>query len=242
MNKKEVIKKVIYEVLFPSDIYCISCSRPIAKGLKYSLCESCRRHILDERPHRCVRCGRFITEKTGDYCEFCVLYPPLYSRGRAAVVYTDGARRIVQKLKYGGRGYLAKNMADIIYDEVKNGLKYDIIIPVPMYAKKMKKRGFCQTTLMSEYLSERSGKPVVTGILVRTRDTVPMSGLEPDERKKNIKNAFSVTEGNKIEGKAVLLIDDVLTTGSTANECAAVLLEAGAASVSLAVFASPYRN
>lgn len=242
MNKKEVVKRVFYEILFPSDIYCISCKKPILKGLKYSMCESCRIRLVDERPERCGRCGKFISEKSGDYCEFCVLYPPLYSRGSAAVVYRDEARRIVQELKYGGRRYLAKNMADIMLDEVKSGLNYDIIVPVPMYVKKIKKRGFCQTTLIAGFLSERSGKPVVTGTLIRNRDTTPMSGLEPDKRAENIRNAFSVTDAKKLEGKRVLLIDDVLTTGSTANECTSVLLEAGATAVYLAVFASPYKN
>ena len=116
--------------------------------------------------------------------------------------------------------------------------EYDIIVPVPMYKAKLKQRGFCQTTLIAKNLAEFTGKPVSTDNLVRKRNTPAMSGLDEDSRKQNVKNAFGIADAEEFLGKRVLLLDDVLTTGSTADECAYQLKRAGAEKVFLAVFAS----
>lgn len=242
MRYKDRIFRLIWEIVFPENIYCIACGNPVKKGEVYSLCETCRERLIYSQPENCTRCGHFVKRREVNFCEHCGSRPPKYDRGAAAVVYNDGARKIVHDLKYAGKGYLAKNAAQIMKGSIENLGEHDIMIPVPMFEGKKKTRGFCQTTLISEALSELTGIPVIKGNLVRVKNTVPMSGLEPWERRDNVKDAFSVKDRNGILNKKVLLVDDLLTTGSTAEECADVLKSAGAARVSLAVFASPYRS
>ena len=242
MRYRERLSRIFWEVIFPEDIYCIGCGDPVKKGSKYSLCSGCREELLLNQPENCMRCGRFVKKRETVFCEYCGASPPEYDRASAAVVYNEKARKIVYDLKYAGKGYLAKNVAAIMRGSVENLGDHDIMIPVPMHKDKQKTRGFCQTTLICERLSEDTGIPLVKGKLVRARNTKPMSGLEPLERKKNIRDAFSVTGAGEISGKRILLIDDLLTTGSTADECSRILKNAGAEKVSLAVFAAPYKD
>ena len=242
MRYKEKILRLAGEVLFPENIYCVGCGKPVKKNESYSLCEGCREALIYSRPDNCVRCGRFVRKRETVICEHCGARPPRYDRAAAAVVYNDLSRKIIYDLKYGGKGYLAKNAAELMKSCVENLGEHDIMIPVPVHKNKRKTRGFCQTTLISENLSKITGIPVLKGILIRSKDTLPMSGLGPEERRNNIKDAFYVTDTSRISGRKVLLIDDLLTTGSTAEECARVLKESGASRVSLAVLASPYDN
>lgn len=241
MNKgKKGLGDVFREILFPGNIYCIGCGMPINKDGGASLCGECRRKMLENLPERCGRCGHFVRMKKAHFCEHCASLPPVYDRGGAAVVYGKEAKKIIFSLKYGGKGYLAENIAFIMADSVKSIGDYDIIVPVPMHRSKKASRGFCHTTLISEKLGEIAGKPVSAGNLVRVKKTGAMSGLSPEERRRNIKGAFEISDKKEFAGKTVLLTDDLLTTGSTADECAGVLRSAGAEKVYLAVFASPY--
>lgn len=232
------IGKIVKEIVFPENIYCIACGKPIKKGNPASLCGECEETLIMSRPKACDRCGRFVKNPGAGFCRYCISEPPAYDGGNAAVVYDREARMIVHALKYGGRGYLAKNIAFIIHESVKNTVDYDIIVPVPTYRTKLKQRGFCQTTLIAGNLAGFSGKPVSKDNLVRTRNTPAMSGLDEDSRKQNVKNAFGIVDAEEFRGKTVLLLDDILTTGSTADECAFQLKLAGAEAVYLAVFAS----
>ena len=239
-SKKYGFSEVLREVLYPGNIYCIGCGMPIKKDDGFSLCGECRRKILSERPERCGRCGHFVRKKRGHFCEHCASSPPEYDRGAAAVVYGKEAQKIIYSLKYGGKGYLAENIAFIMEDTVKSLGDYDIIVPVPMHKSKKTSRGFCHTTLISVKLGEITGKPVSRGNLIRIKKTGAMSGLTPAERKRNIRGAFEISDENEFAGKSVLVADDLLTTGSTADECARMLRRAGAEKIYLAVFASPY--
>ncbi|MDO4481107.1 MAG: ComF family protein [Bacillota bacterium] len=236
------LRDIFREVLFPGNIYCIGCGMPIKNEGGLSLCGECRRKMLGGLPESCGRCGHFVRNKRTHFCGHCAAVPPVYDRGRAAVVYGKEAKKIIFALKYGGKGYLADNIAYIMTDAVKSMGDYDIIVPVPMHKSKKSSRGFCHTTLISNKLGEITGKPVSGGNLVRIKKTGAMSGLSPEERRNNIRGAFEVRNGKEFAGKTVLLTDDLLTTGSTADECAGVLLKAGAEKVYLAVFASPYEN
>lgn len=243
MNKSlKSLGEALSEIVFPRDIYCIACGKPIKKESKMALCSECRTKMLEELPERCMRCAHFTDRSSIYFCEHCASSKLRYDRGAAAVVYTEQARKIIYGLKYGGKGYLAKNIAFIMSDAVKSIGEYDIIIPVPMHKSKRASRGFCHTTLISKAIGEIEGKPVSCRNLIRVKKTGAMSGLTPEERKRNIKGAFDILDVEEIRGKRVLLIDDLITTGSTAEECARVLKNSGAEKVYLAVFSSPYDN
>lgn len=234
----------LLNMVFPKDIYCIACGAPLRGGDPESLCGDCRRELIVNRPPACRRCGRFARRPAGNSCEGCRTRKPVYDRGFAAVVYEGNARKILYGLKYGGKGYLAENAAAIMEPVLPPASSYDMIVPVPMHRSKKSERGYCQTTLIARHLAKRTGKPLETGNLIRVRKTDPMSGLAREKRSANVRGAFEATDPGALAGKRILLVDDLLTTGSTANECARVLKKAGAASVQLAVFAatSPDRN
>lgn len=232
-------RKIFCEIIFPENLYCIGCDKPIKKGRPDSLCDHCREKMIYNQPQMCTKCGKFQKQKKAHFCESCAASPHVYDRAVAAAVYEDEAVKIVHALKYGGRSYMAKNVGYIMSGAVKSIGEYDIIIPVPLHRSRLKMRGFCQTTLISRSLSEISGKPLYKDALIRVKKTAPMRGLGTDERRENIEAAFEVKRPEVFDGKKVLLVDDVLTTGSTASECATVMKAAGAKSVYLAVFASP---
>ena len=228
----------LMDMVFPRDIYCISCGAPIKGGDPMSLCEECKKEILYRQPPVCRRCGRFTFKPGPGFCEGCASREPVYDRGVAATIYEGNVRKIIYGLKYGGKGYLAANIAAIMEPVLPPVDSYDIIVPVPMHKSKKKERGYCQTTLIARQLGKRTGRTVVEDALVRTRKTKPMSGLHRDVRARNIRGVFEAPEPERIQGKRVLLVDDLLTTGSTADECSRVLKQAGAASVFLTVFAA----
>lgn len=141
-------------------------------------------------------------------------------------------------LKYGGKGYLAKPMGYMMKKTAEELSDFDVIVPVPMYRKKQKIRGYNQAELLAKSLAKFSGKPCLADGLERIRETVPMSGLSWEKRKRAIKNAIRVKGPERIAGKTILLVDDIFTTGSTGEECGRMLKQAGAERVFFAAFAA----
>jgi ComF family protein len=115
--------------------------------------------------------------------------------------------------------------------------KSDYIIPVPLYSDRLRNRMFNQAGLIGKHLSKYLAVPVDYGILDRVKPTIPLANLNPKERLRVLKGAFRVVNPSPLEGKKVILVDDILTTGATANECARVLLKAGASCINLITFA-----
>lgn len=120
--------------------------------------------------------------------------------------------------------------------------KFDIIISVPLYKEKERVRGYNQSQLISRILSRETGIAENSGLLLKVRDTGRQSLLNRKERSLNIKDAFQLTNKDRVKGKTVLLVDDILTTGYTVNECSRILKEAGAKWVTAAVVASGKRE
>ena len=230
---------ILLEAVFPENLYCISCKTPVKKSDRYSLCPKCKEELLFRRPPSCPRCGSFISGKPGAFCEVCAAHEPVYDRAEVAVVYTDAVKSIIYSLKYGGKTWLAGPMAEIISGTATRLGDFDLIVPVPLHPSKQRTRGFCQTTLISEKISEIKGRPLVKGNLVRVKKTRPMSGLSAEERVLNLLGAFKVLRPEEFDGKTILLVDDLLTTGTTANTCAGLLKEAGASRVFVAAFSGP---
>jgi len=150
-------------------------------------------------------------------------------------------RELLLAFKYGGKTYIGKKIARIMADRLKaEDYVPEIIIPVPMHMRKRRKRGYNQAEIIARHLSKELRVAYSADVLLRTFDTSAMSKLAPEERRINIENAFSVAlpTAERIEGKSVLLVDDIYTTGSTASACAGTLMTAGARSVRVVSFAS----
>jgi len=176
----------------------------------------------------CEVCGAPLTED--GICE-CSGEDYAFSKSRSFAVYDEIAKTLIHDLKFRKRpeygekiiDYLISNHADLSF-----AADADIIIPVPLHKKRERKRGYNQTAVLGAELGRKLQKPCFEKALKKIKDTLPQSDLSGEERRKNISGAYSVRDKDAVNGKIILLIDDVFTTGSTLNECAQTLLNAGA--------------
>jgi ComF family protein len=166
--------------------------------------------------------------------------PPAYSRARAAVCYDDVARKLVHALKYGDRMDLAPMIGRWMTRAGHELLgDADALLPVPLHWRRLWTRRFNQSAALAEHISRESGVAIAHAALKRVKATAQQVGLSRRDRATNVAGAFKVPAGAKPEvaGRRLILIDDVLTSGSTSDACARALLRAGAAQVDVLVFA-----
>ena len=193
----------------------------------------------------CAKCGVPFQVLDNDVnevlvCTYCLDNPPFYEKARAALRYDDGSRGLVLAYKHGDKTHMAIPfslwMANAGQDVLDGA---DIIVPVPLHWKRLIKRRYNQAALLAQCLSKKTKLPVDTTSFKRTRATRPQGHMNMKDRRKNVGSAFAVADVNRkvFEGKSIVLVDDVFTTGATVNECAKVLLEAGARSVNVLVVA-----
>ena len=240
MNFREIIKLV-----FPDNIYCIRCGKIIDSTRAYSLCDDCIRDFHWANKKTCDKCGKIMDEE-GIYklCKDCRHSNHHFTRGFTCLMYGLYERELVLAFKYGKQGYIGEKLGEMMIDrleaELEKGLNFDIIIPVPINKKRLRQRGFNQAELMAKPLAKAWNLPLEVRTLIRTRNTPVMSKLDALARRENIAGAFAVDKekGQKLKDKAILLVDDVYTTGSTVDECAKVLVEAGAKEVYVLTFAA----
>ena len=229
-------------LIYPPDIYCLSCGKPMDPGHVYSLCEDCLNEITWANRNTCRICGKPLENwYPAKLCSECVVSPGPFERGVTCFLYRGGARNMIKDLKYHGKQYNARIFGRILADKITyEKLDFDVCTPVPMYGKKEYERGYNQAELIARFTAENLQKPFAPYVLVRTRETVPMNSLTGPERKKNIQGAFTVPEDQRqwIFRRTVLLVDDIYTTGSTMKECSKELLKAGAEHVFIASLAS----
>ena len=189
----------------------------------------------------CHHCGLPLLGTEADTCGRCLADPPRLDRIRAAVAYDELPRSIALNLKYGRKVGLARTMARYM-----SPLKGDwdgsaLIVPVPLHRWRLWNRGFNQSILVARELGRIWHMPTAHNILRRVKRTRPLKGLSHSQRRKAVAGAFRVVESNRLAGKTVVLIDDVLTSGSTAEACAKALQQAGAARVELICWARVVR-
>ncbi|KXG78815.1 hypothetical protein AN618_01530 [Fervidicola ferrireducens] len=218
------------DALFPGKPFCLLCSSKLDKGEKF-LCEACRRKIEPVKPPLCLKCGRPL-ERENSICDDCMGKNRHFVEARAFGAYKGVLKDIIHLYKYRGESGLCELIGEKMCETLKNQNwpPFDYLIPVPLHPERERERGFNQSLLLARKISQRTGVPVFRG-LIRTRPTEHQSLLEKGLREANVAGAFAVKHGPAINGKTLLLIDDVYTTGSTADECSRALLSAGAAGV-----------
>ncbi|MFH0800543.1 MAG: ComF family protein [Pseudomonadota bacterium] len=199
-------------------------------------------------PPRCPLCDAFVAARD-EPCEDCSaslnileadacllhLSRSWFLRCRSRFAYDGPIRNALQGFKYGERLDLLRFLTAALAEEARRMGGLNLVVPVPLHPKRLGNRGFNQSALLATRLGKISGAQVELGALLRTRDIAPQVGLERAERMENVKGAFAVDEKRtaKIALRDILLIDDVLTTGATVNECARALMKSGANSVSV---------
>ncbi len=210
------------------------------------VCNSCLLQIrFIGKNSVCLRCGvpSDFTETSdrsdpmksvsSHFCGQCLLGRFYFDRARSVAFYDGLLRDMLHKFKYQGRLNLGRAISNILIENFPADLDIpDIIIPVPLYIGRLRKREYNQSVILGEGLSRYLRVSFNPFVLKRIRDTRPQFEIKSeDEKRKNVKGAFSLDESGKIKGKSVLIIDDIFTTGSTIDECARVVLDSGASRV-----------
>ncbi len=216
-------------VIFPAR--CPSCTRLLGLPRRGPLCEACwaalPRHDTLLCPcgagghARCPRCRRGLN--------------PI-RHGASLGPYEGALRLLVHELKFRGKRTVAVRLAEemLLASSVRTVLSPGcVVVPVPLHPRRLRARGFNQSELLARELSRRAGRRMVAGALVRRTDTPPQTGLSAAARRANLRDAFAVRRRAALVGRTVVLVDDVLTTGSTARACARALRLAGVGEVRL---------
>lgn len=190
-------------------------------------------------PPWCAACALPFDHDRGEdaCCAACLAAPPAHAGARAAVAYGPVARDVALKLKYGGRLAAAETMARLMARLM--AADAELLVPVPLHRRRLWSRGYNQAALVAGTLSRICGVPADPHLLVRTRATPVLRGLGRRERAKVLAGAFAVSGSGRalVAGKSVVLVDDVYTSGATANACARKLLAAGASTVTVLCWA-----
>lgn len=178
---------------------------------------------------RCKKCGKPIRQKEVEFCYDCEREDLCYEQGRSLWIHKMPVSSSIYAFKYKNRRVYGevygREMAKM-FRKIIRLWEIDVIVPVPLHRKKQKKRGYNQAEILAKEIGFRVGIPVDTTLIKRKKNTVPQKEFTRKERKKNLKNAFEVT--GKVEGKRVLIIDDIYTTGSTIDSISILLKKAGA--------------
>ncbi len=233
--------KVILDFLIPPT--CPVCHK---RGSNEGLCPECFSGLEFIGRQKCARCGKplevFIPE-IENICGQCLKKPPHFHRAEAVFKYNDTIKRLILPFKHGDHIELTELFVRFMTANNRELIdKNQVIIPVPLHWTRLLKRKYNQAALLAKRLAKRHHKVYAPLVLKRIKSTKSQGHLSPKERSKNVRGVFVVKDLKQIQGKSILLIDDVFTTGATANECAKVLLKAGAESVDVLTIARVVRE
>jgi ComF family protein len=207
----------------------------------HSFCPDCWKQVEFLGESGCVCCGLPLEATDAELCGACVARPPRIQRTRSAVAYGDLSRSVAIRLKYGRKVALARTMARYMAPLVGSGDGDAILVPVPLHRSRLWRRGFNQSALVAAELARSTGLRSEPRLIKRTKRTPALKGMSLSQRRRTVAGAFSIDVSAELEGRTVVLVDDVLTTGSTANACARALKRAGAARIELVSWARVVR-
>jgi ComF family protein len=234
------------ELLYPG--HCMACGTALAGG-NGALCEACAVKVTWIGTDCCRRCGDRVGEGRGmvESCPECAAHPPAFVESScAAARYGGPMRALVLGLKFGAGVQAAPFLGRLLALRVRatglaEGWDAPVLVPVPLARGDFGKRGFNQAEEVARQAAQRLGLPVETRLLRKTRPTPPQATLDPTARAENLKGAFAADAARARRYAAsragVILVDDVMTTGATASECARTLRQAGVNAVRMAVIA-----
>ncbi len=236
-----VIDRLLGCLLPPRCVLCGEAGQPPC----CDLCVDCEDE-LPRLPPACLCCGRpdqplcgdappALAAATGDRsrCTACIVRAPPYQRCFAACEYEHPLDAMVQALKYGGQLALGRVLGEVLARSISDlGLHLDVdcVLPVPLHPRRHAERGYNQSAEIARFAARRFALPVEPGLARRVAETRPQVGLSPVERQANIRGAFEAA-ASLVRGRRIVIVDDVITTGSTVAELARALRRAGACSV-----------
>ena len=241
MNSRKIIARGLAglaDLLYPP--YCISCDKGLLGQDNRLLCSDCMSRIVFLGDNSCWFCaapqGKYA--KRPKKCSECQSRNYTFTRVTAVCSYSGVTKDLVHAFKFQNMKCVSALLVELLKSRfVKEyaGLHFDHILPVPLHPRKLKERGYNQSALLAQGLSEFTGYTYSPNILRRIRYTESQALLSAADRKENLNSAFSVD--GAMQNETILLVDDVLTTGSTMNECAQTLRTHGARRIYAIVFA-----
>ena len=235
----------LLDLVYPENLYCLCCEDTMQQNRIHGICDRCAEKIewLTHDPFK-NRLDEFAFDGLYTCC-----------------VYGFYARKMMHGLKLHNKTYIAKNigllMAEKLETEIKtdraadepsadtdDAITYSAIVPVPSSPQKLKQRGYNQAELLARYAGKALGIPVWNDVLLKTAETASMRLASGEDRRNMLQGAFSICKNacQKLQGKDIILLDDVVTTGSTADACARALKDGGAGRVTMLCFASAARS
>lgn len=222
------------DLVWPPQLTCLGCESPLdGGGGALRVCDRCWGSLFfPDDLNRCHGCARPVA--VGSLCIECEAGLP-FGRVWALGLHRGPLRQLIHQLKFNDRPGLGAPLGRLLGQQV--GAGYDLIVPVPLHPARMRERGYNQAALVAQGLADRIAIPVVEHGLVRLRATDAQSRLGRGDRLRNLQGAFAPLPELHWQGRSVLLVDDVLTTGATAAMAANALLQAGAVAIDLAVLA-----
>lgn len=242
----------LFATLFPSD--CRLCAQPLTSISRLPVCPPCLAAMSPVHGLLCRRCGERLWRPQGEaqpgddlLCPQCRRAAPPFARALAYGSYEGGLRELIHLLKYEqvrpAAGVLGRMLAEVLAHLAAgpDAFRSALLVPVPLHAEKLRQRGFNQAEEIARAALRLApaapGLELAAGILRRSRATQSQTGLTRHQRRENVRGAFRVEHAERLAGRDVVLVDDVLTTGTTVSECARVLLRAGAERVYVATVA-----
>lgn len=229
------------ELLFPTR--CLFCKIDTVKAGQV-ICERCRDQLPYLNSPRCTCCGRELPDSGGEdhLCGDCLSHPPPYASARSVVRYEEPVSHLLRRLKFAADTSVLPALEQItapcLQDLTQGFAPHDDrVVAVPLFPSRLKKRGLNQSLLLARMFFPTAGASLLLKTLIRTRNTPPQTSLDGVERRKNLRQAFTVRNSEAVHGRRVFLVDDIFTTGTTVTECSRALLAAGAARVEVLTMA-----
>lgn len=232
-----MLRKIIgglADIIYPKR--CLVCKTPLTSAASEDTfaCAKCLGKIKRNLPPFCSRCGRHLkkSDLAKNVCSACARREFHFDRAFSPCLYEGTIKELLHEFKYKGKDYLGGILAGPMLDfirEYRLPVEYlDLVIPVPLHSSKLREREFNQAHILGASIAREFNKEIREDILVRHRATLTQTEMDGDKRLENVKGCFSVAKPDAVNGKNVLLIDDVLTTGATCSEAALALKNAGA--------------
>lgn len=221
-------------LLFPPA--CAACQAEIEGDDDINLCVTCRQALTVKHEPSCSRCGdwHITTQGNQPRCASCARHKVRFERVAILGKYDHLLRQSVLRMKHPGQEALALALGELSVCELGESVAEwspDVIVPVPMHWRRRLSRGVNSPEILCEVWSRHLRLPFERRMLIRQRNTLPQADLSPDDRFRNMRNAFRVSANYRLQGAKILLVDDILTTGATCHEAAVTLCQSGAGSV-----------
>ena len=224
--------------LYPAN--CRVCKTPLEVTSLPYICATCWQDIQCLEPPWCDICG---TPNVRGLCDECAVSPPPYGKLRSIALYQTTIQQAIHLFKFEKKTGLAQHLIHLINARIPVDCaitEYDFILPVPIHKKRLRERGFNQSTLLAKGIAQAAGVPMLTDVLVRHRYTDAQSGLDIEARQQNIIDAFKIRKSDVIRDKHILIIDDVITTGATVREMVNELWKADPAEIDVLTLARTF--